>query len=82
MEIAEHNEGHWHDSGRKYPASSLSREETLAHLRELVVATPLPVNADFESGFGETPEEVAESVRMAVDTGVAGISRNCRARQV
>lgn len=52
----------------------LSREETLAHLRELVMATSLPVNADFESGFGETPEDVAESVRMAVDTGVAGIS--------
>ncbi|WP_254488852.1 isocitrate lyase/phosphoenolpyruvate mutase family protein, partial [Salmonella enterica] len=44
------------------------------HLRSLVAATDLPVNADFESGFGLGPQEVAESVRMAVDTGVAGLS--------
>ena len=52
----------------------LSRAETLAHLRAMVAATDLPVNADFESGFADTPEGVAESVRMAVETGVAGIS--------
>lgn len=52
----------------------LSRAETLAHLGAMVEATDLPVNADFESGFADTPEGVAESVRMAVETGVAGIS--------
>ncbi|WP_267225613.1 isocitrate lyase/PEP mutase family protein [Dyella silvae] len=52
----------------------LSRDETLAHLRSMTEATHLPVNADFESGFADTPEGVAESVRMAVDTGVAGLS--------
>lgn len=52
----------------------LSRAETLAHLRCMVEASELPINADFESGFGDTPEGVAESVRMAVETGVAGIS--------
>lgn len=52
----------------------LSRAETLAHLRNMVEATDLPINADFESGFAETPEGVAESVRMAIETGVAGIS--------
>lgn len=52
----------------------LSRAETLAHLREMVRASDLPINADFESGFADTPEGVAESVRMAVETGVAGIS--------
>jgi 2-methylisocitrate lyase-like PEP mutase family enzyme len=46
----------------------------LAHLRQIVSATSLPVNADFESGYGATPEAVAQSVRMAVDTGVAGLS--------
>jgi len=46
----------------------------LAHLRSIVAATDLPVNADFESGFASNPEGVAESVRMAIDTGVAGIS--------
>lgn len=52
----------------------LSRADVLAHMRAMVLATDLPVNADFESGFGETAEGVAESVRMAVETGVAGIS--------
>ncbi|PMS37402.1 2-methylisocitrate lyase-like PEP mutase family enzyme [Trinickia symbiotica] len=50
------------------------REMVLAHLRELVEATDLPVNADFENGFGATPAEVAQSVKLAVDTGVAGLS--------
>jgi len=52
----------------------LSRADVLAHMRAMVLATDLPINADFESGFGETAEGVAESVRMAVETGVAGIS--------
>ena len=50
------------------------RDSVLAHLRTLVEATDLPVNADFESGFGSTPDEVAHSVKMAVATGVAGLS--------
>jgi 2-methylisocitrate lyase-like PEP mutase family enzyme len=50
------------------------RDEILAHLREMVAATQLPVNADFESGFASDPQGVAESVRLAVETGVAGIS--------
>ena len=53
---------------------ALPRETVLAHLRELVAATELPVNADFESGFGADPQAVAESVRLAVETGVAGLS--------
>ena len=52
----------------------LSLAETLAHLRYMVEATELPVNADFESGFADTAQGVASSVRMAVETGVAGIS--------
>ncbi len=52
----------------------LSRAETLAHMRYMVEATELPINADFESGFADTPEGVAEGVHMAVETGVAGIS--------
>lgn len=52
----------------------LSRAETLAHMRYMVEATDVPINADFESGFADTPEGVAESVRMAIETGVAGIS--------
>lgn len=53
---------------------SVSREQTLAHLRDMVGATDLPVNADFESGFATDAQGVAQSVRMAIDTGVAGLS--------
>jgi len=53
---------------------AMPRDAVLAHLREIVAATDLPVNADFESGYGATPADVAASVRMAVDTGVAGLS--------
>ena len=53
---------------------SMSRDAVLAHLREIVAATELPVNADFESGYGATPQDVGESVRLAVEAGVAGLS--------
>jgi 2-methylisocitrate lyase-like PEP mutase family enzyme len=59
---------------RGVPDGHLSREEVLAHLREIVAATDLPVNADFESGFAADANGVARSVRMAIDTGVAGLS--------
>jgi len=48
--------------------------ETLAHLRALVTATPLPVNADFQAGFARDAEGVAASVTACVATGVAGLS--------
>ncbi len=53
---------------------ALSRDEVLAHLRLLVDATDLPVNADFENAFADTPAEVASNVAMAVETGIAGLS--------
>lgn len=56
------------------PDGAAPREVVLAHLRMIVGATDLPVNADFEAGFAADPEGVAESVRMAIDTGVAGLS--------
>lgn len=46
----------------------------LAHLRMLVEATTLPVNADFENGFADSPEDVARNVSLAVGTGVAAVS--------
>ncbi len=48
--------------------------EVLEHLRMLCAATDLPVNADFEAGFADSPEGVAANVTLAVDTGVAGVS--------
>lgn len=53
---------------------SMSRDRVLEHLSALVAATDLPVNADFESGFATDPAGVAESVRLAIETGVAGVS--------
>jgi 2-methylisocitrate lyase-like PEP mutase family enzyme len=52
----------------------LARDAVLAHLRALVAATDLPVNADFENGFGADPDALADSVRLALDTGIAGLS--------
>jgi len=54
--------------------NAITRDMALAHLRELVAATDVPVNADFEGGFADAPEGVAESVTLAVATGVAGLS--------
>src|SRR4026208_168955 len=50
------------------------RDEMLAHIREIVEATVLPVNADFLAGYAEEPEGVATNVRLCVETGVAGLS--------
>lgn len=52
----------------------LSRNTVLKHLEQMVTATDLPLNADFENGFGEDAAAVAESVKLAVATGVAGLS--------
>jgi len=57
-----------------YPDHGISRDLVLAHFQAMVAATDLPVNADFEGGFAHDPEGVAESVRLAVETGVAGLS--------
>ena len=52
----------------------LSREDALAHARTIVGATDLPVSADLENGFGDAPETVAETVRLAAACGLAGCS--------
>src|SRR6516164_1494756 len=54
--------------------NAVGRDAVLAHLADLVAATDVPINADFESGFAKDPDGVAESVRLAVGTGVAGLS--------
>jgi 2-methylisocitrate lyase-like PEP mutase family enzyme len=56
------------------PDGAVPRDRVLAHLQAIVAATDLPVNADFESGFAPDAAGVAESVRLAVETGVAGLS--------
>lgn len=52
----------------------VSREEALTHCRAIVEASDLPVSADLEKGFGDTPEDVAETIRDAAATGLAGCS--------
>ncbi len=52
----------------------VTRDHAVAHARILSEASGLPVNGDFESGYGATPAEVAETIRRAIDAGVAGCS--------
>jgi len=56
------------------PDAAKPRDMALAHLQEIVSVTELPVNADFEAGFADDAPGVAESVGLAVETGVAGVS--------
>jgi 2-methylisocitrate lyase-like PEP mutase family enzyme len=59
---------------RGKPDGGIQRDEMLAHIREIVNATALPVNADFMAGYADEPEGVAANVRLCIDTGVAGLS--------
>ena len=52
----------------------VTRDEALAHAQDLIAATPLPVSGDFENGFGDSPDEVAETVRLSAEAGLSGIS--------
>jgi 2-methylisocitrate lyase-like PEP mutase family enzyme len=56
------------------PDHALARDDVLGHVATLSAAVGVPVHADFESGFATEPEELATNVRLAVDTGVAGLS--------
>jgi 2-methylisocitrate lyase-like PEP mutase family enzyme len=53
---------------------AVGRDLMLAHVREIVEATDLPVNADFENGYAHDPDELVKNVRLCVETGVAGLS--------
>jgi 2-methylisocitrate lyase-like PEP mutase family enzyme len=60
--------------GRPDSTPALPLDDMLAHIREVVAATPLPVNADFQSGYADEPEGVATNVTLCIATGVAGLS--------
>jgi 2-methylisocitrate lyase-like PEP mutase family enzyme len=53
---------------------SVTRDEALAHSAAIVAATDLPVSADLENGYVDDPDDVAETVRLAIDAGLAGCS--------
>jgi 2-methylisocitrate lyase-like PEP mutase family enzyme len=68
--LATTSAGYAFSSGQ--PDFSIDRDRMLAHVADLVAATDLPVSADLENGYGDDPLTVAETIRMAVSTGLAG----------
>ena len=56
------------------PDNHVPRDQMLEHLRQVAAAVDIPVNADFEGGFADAPAEVAANVKLAVATGIAGLS--------
>ncbi len=52
---------------------TITRDETLAHAQDLIAAVNVPISGDFEDGFGQDPETVAETVRLSAEIGLAGI---------
>jgi 2-methylisocitrate lyase-like PEP mutase family enzyme len=52
----------------------VTRDEALAHAADLLAATDLPVSGDFENGFGDAPDAVAETVRLGAGVGLSGLS--------
>ena len=60
--------------GRKDNAAAVGRDEVLAHCAAIVAASALPVSADYENSYADAPEDVAEAVRLAAATGLAGCS--------
>lgn len=56
------------------PEGATTPQQTIEHCRMIVSATPLPVSADLENGFGDTPESAADTIRRAGETGLAGAS--------
>jgi 2-methylisocitrate lyase-like PEP mutase family enzyme len=70
--LATTSSGHAHSQG--YPDGAQSLDEVLAHYREIAAAADIPLNADFENGFADDPDGVAENVTRCIATGVAGLS--------
>lgn len=71
--IATTSAGHAFTQGR-VDGGTLTRDEALAHAQEIVSAVAVPVSGDFENGFGEAPDVVAETIRLAAEAGLAGCS--------
>src|SRR5262245_33111677 len=54
--------------------NTIGRDRMLEHVKAIVAATDLPVSADLENGFGDSPDAVAETIRLAAAAGLAGAS--------
>ncbi len=70
--LATTSSGHAHAQG--FPDGGQTRDDVLAHLREMAAGADVPLNADFENGFADDPDGVADNVTRCVATGVAGLS--------
>lgn len=70
--LASTSSGHAWTMGR--PDYAVERDDVLAHLTTLSASVDLPINADFEFGFAVEPEGVAANVKLAIQTGIAGLS--------
>ncbi|MGH7065299.1 MAG: isocitrate lyase/PEP mutase family protein [Stellaceae bacterium] len=60
--------------GRRDSERAVTRDETLANTAAIAAATDLPVSADLENGFGDAPEQVAQTIRLSAQTGIVGAS--------
>lgn len=58
--------------GRRDAEASVTRNEALTNARQIVEAVDLPVSADLENGYGHTPEDAAETIRLAAEVGLVG----------
>ena len=77
--VATTSAGYAFSAGR--PDNTIERREMMAHISAIVSVTDLPVSADLENGFGDAPETVAETIRLAAAAGVAGGSIEDMSRQ-
>jgi 2-methylisocitrate lyase-like PEP mutase family enzyme len=70
--LATTSAGYAHSYG--YSDGDVTSDMVLAHCREIAQAVDVPVNADFENGYADDPDEMAANVRLCIETGVAGLS--------
>ena len=72
--LATTSSGFAYTTGRRDGVGEISRDDALAHAAAIAAATDLPVSADLEDGYADSPEGVAETIRLAAKAGLAGVS--------
>ncbi|MEJ8475048.1 isocitrate lyase/PEP mutase family protein [Roseibium algae] len=72
--LATTSAGYAFSRGLKDAEGLITRDMALSHAEEIVAASSLPVNGDLENGFGDSPEDVVETVRGAIEAGLSGCS--------
>ena len=72
--LATTSSGYAFSKGKRDMARDVSRDETLQYAAEIAASTDLPVTADTEDGYADTPDGLAETIRLAAEAGLAGLS--------